>query len=588
MRLQITRSKNAECFYVVKSFYENGVSSNKVVERLGNLEAVKEKAGNADPYEWAKAYVAELNRKEKEGREPVVIAKYSPEKQIDKDVRSLYNGGYLFLQQVYYELGLDRICKEIEDRYKFTYDLNGILSRLVYGRILCPSSKLSTLEYSKALIEAPSFDQQHIYRALDIIAGEDDFIQSQLYKNSLVISKRNDRILYYDCTNYFFEIDGEDELRRYGKSKEHRPDPIVQMGLFLDGDGIPLAFSIFPGSSNEQTSLKPLEKKIIKDFGKASFVVCTDAGLSGTSNRKFNAVNGRAFITTQSLRKLKGYQRDWVFEKAGWKMLGSTGDDTYDISKIKESDELLGRYKDAIFYKERWMNEDGLEQRFIVSFSVRYMLYERQVRARQYQRAQKMLERPGSVERKGRDDPGRFIRKTSATEDGEIASKASYELDEELYLEESAYDGLYGVATDLEDDAEKIVRINKNRWEIEAAFRLMKLEFKARPVYLSREERIKAHFMTCYLALTVFRYLEKKIEGDYPSEQVIDTLRKMDFQRLLRNGYVPVYTRTDITDALHDAAGFRTDYEIVTDKSMKNIIADTKKHKKAQDKTSVR
>jgi hypothetical protein len=266
MRLQISQTKNAASYYVVKSVYENGKRTNKVYEKLGTYKELKAKLGDREPREWAEEYVAELNRLEKEGREPDVIARYSPYKRIEKDVRRSFNGGYLFLQQIYYELKLHKLCRDISQKYKFKFNLDSILSRLIYGRILFPLSKLATFEESKKFIEQPDFDLHQIYRALGYIAKETDFIQSSLYENSLKISKRNTGILYYDCTNFFFEIEEAEGNKQYGAGKDHKPNPIVQMGLFMDGDGIPLAFSINRGNMNEQLTLKPLEKKIISDF----------------------------------------------------------------------------------------------------------------------------------------------------------------------------------------------------------------------------------------------------------------------------------------------------------------------------------
>ena len=570
MRLNLVKSKNATQFYVIKSYRENGINRTKIIEKLGNLEEVKRKAGTQDPYEWAKAYVEEMNRLEKEGREPDILAKLSPCTQLPSDEQILFNGGYLFLQKIYHELGLHKICSEISKKYKFEYDLDNILSRLTYGRVLNPTSKLGTMEYAKKLIEQPKFELHQIYRALEVLAKENDFIQAELYKNSLKLSKRNDRILYYDCTNYFFEIEEEDDFRKYGHSKENRPNPIVQMGLFLDGDGIPLAFCLAPGNTNEQTTLKPLEKKIIHDFENASFVVCTDAGLSSTANRKFNDISGRAFVTTQSIKKMKDYQKEWALGDEGWRLAGGTAE--YRLSEILGSEELFEAYKDKTFFKERWMNENGLEQRFIVTFSIKYMLYHRQLRERQLQRAVKMIENPASLSRSRQTDPKRFIKTTAATEDGEVAEKKTFSIDEDKYLDECRYDGFYAVATNLEDDAESIVKINSGRWEIEESFRIMKSEFDARPVYLSREDRITAHFLTCFLALTIYRYLEKRIGNEFTCCELLDTLKSMDFMKLEAHGYVPVYTRTEITDRLHENFGFRTDYEIVINKMMKNIL----------------
>lgn len=573
MRLNLVKSTNATQFYVIKSYRENGVNKTKIVEKLGNQDEVKRKAGDQDPVEWAKAYVAELNRLEKEDKEPDVMAKFSPSKHIKTGVQRLFYGGYLFPQKIYYELGLNKICSRISSSYKFEYNLNAILSRLVYGRILNPTSKLGTMEYSKNLLEQPKFELHQVYRALEILAKENDFIQAELYKNSLKLSRRNDRVLYYDCTNYFFEIEEEDEFRKYGHSKENRPNPIVQMGLFLDGDGIPLAFTVTPGNVNEQTTLKPLEQKIIKDFNNASFVVCTDAGLSSTANRRINNISERAFVTTQSLKKMKAYQKDWALAEDDWRLPGHT--ETYNIAEIINNEKQFEYYRNSVFYKERWINEDGIEQRFIVTFSIKYMLYHRQLREKQYARAEKMLSNPSTIKKSRQNDPKRFIEETTATKDGEIADRKIFSLNRARFIEESVYDGFYAVATNLEDDAESIVKINSERWQIEESFRIMKSEFDARPVYLSREDRITAHFLTCFLALTVYRYLEKRIEELGTCDEILETLKSMNFMRIEGQGYVPVYTRSELTDKLHESFGFRTDYEIVTDKMMKKIFKAT-------------
>ena len=498
------------------------------------------------------------------------MAKLSPNIQLTSNEQLLFNGGYIFLQKLYHELGLNKICADISKKYKFEYDLSNILSRLIYGRILNPTSKLGTMEYAKKLIEQPKFGLHQIYRALEVLAKENDFIQAEVYKNSLKLSKRNDRILYYDCTNYFFEIEEEDNFRKYGCSKENRPNPIVQMGLFLDGDGIPLAFCLAPGNTNEQITLKPLEKKIIRDFENANFVVCTDAGLSSTANRKFNNIMGRAFITTQSVKQMKDIHKEWALGDDGWKLPGSN--QKYKLSEILNSDELYEAFKDKTFFKEQWINENGLEQRYIVTFSIKYMLYHRQLREKQLNRALAMIEAPAKLTKSRQTDPKRFVKTTATTNDGEIAEKKIYSIDEEKYLEESKYDGFYAVATNLEDDAESIVRINSRRWEIEESFRIMKSEFDARPVYLSREDRITAHFLTCFLALTLYRYLEKKLDSAFTCCDILNTLKTMDFQKINVLGYMPVYTRTDLTDALHDKFGFRTDYEFITAKTFKNIL----------------
>ncbi|MDD3314528.1 MAG: IS1634 family transposase [Syntrophaceticus sp.] len=569
MRLSISKSKNSTSLYVIKSTYKNGVRSSEVVEKLGTVKELSKKLKGQDPIEWAEKYIEELNRQEKEGNREIIV-KYSPTKVIVKDEQRSFNGGYLFLQQIYYGLRLNKLCAEITKKYKFSFNLNSILSRLLYARIIYPSSKLATFQLSTKFIEQPDFELQHIYRALEIIAKEVDFIQSFLYKNSLRISKRNTGLLYYDCTNYFFEIEQEEGLKQYGPSKEHKPNPIVQMGLFMDGDGIPLAFNINKGNTNEQLTLKPLEKKILSDFDLSRFVVCTDAGLASHDNRMFNNKGERAFITTQSIKTLKKHLKKWALDSKGW----SLADDnkTFDITKLDDKKD-----KDKVFYKERWIKENGLEQKIVVTYSIKYRDYQGNIRKSQIERAQKLIDKnPGKLKRYGLNDYKRFINKSHCTADGEVAEHDLYSINTELISKEAAFDGFYAVCTNLEDDASAIIRVNKRRWEIEECFRIMKSEFKARPVYLSRDDRIEAHFMTCFIALVIYRLLEKKLKDKYTCHEIIDGLRGMNFLEAKAGGYIPTYTRTDFTDDLHEAFGFRTDYEIVNTRKMKSIFKSTK------------
>ena len=575
MRLTITKSKNSESFFVIKSVTINGKRTSKVIEKLGNLEEVTLKAQGQDPYVWAKQYVELLNKEEKENSSDIIL-KLSQSKKLKDNEQYTFNGGYLFLQYIYYKLGLNKICDEITDKYQFKYDLNSILSRLIYGRIIYPSSKLKTLELSKNFLEQPNFELHDIYRALEVIANESDFIQSELYKNSLNFMKRNDRVLYYDCTNFFFEIEEESGLRQYGKSKENRPTPITQMGLFLDGDGIPMSLGIFAGNTNEQITMKPLEEKIIKDFHSSKFVVCTDAGLASNTNRKFNNISGRSFITTQSIKKLKSHLKQWALDlTSGWKPYGS--DKTYNISKLRENEELMEQYHDKTFYKERWIKENGIEQRLIVTYSVKYQEYQKNIRENQIQRAQKLIDKnPKKIGKPKQNDPKRFISTISITPNGEVAEENHYELNYDVINEEAKYDGLYAVCTNLEDNVQDIIKINHRRWEIEESFRLMKSEFKSRPVYLSRDDRIKAHFTTCFLALTIFRYLEKILDEKFTAEKIIDTLRNYNFRNFPGFGYVPLYTPSNLIHTLHEKTSINTNYEILNYKKFKKIFKETK------------
>lgn len=569
MKVSISKSKNTTIYYLSKSVRVGNKTTTKTVEKIGTYDEINKKCGDMDPLDWAKQYAAQRTAEEKKAKQDILV-RYSSTSLIDKDSRRSCNIGYLFLQDIYYSLGLKNICNTVSDNYKFSYDLNEILSTLVYSRILTPGSKKASLSDAQRLLEQPKADLHQVYRALEVLANDNDFIQSELYKNSQNVVDRKKGILYYDCTNYYFEIEQEDGFRKYGMSKEHRPNPIVQMGLFMDADGIPLSFSLFDGNKNEQPSMTPLEEKIIKDFDSSEFIVCTDAGLSSAANRRFNDKQGRKFVTTQSIKKLKDFLQDFCLADEGWYLEGSSK--TYKLSELDEKADY-----DKTFFKDRWINEDGLEQHLIVTYSIKYKEYQKWIRERQIERAKKYVAAPSKLNKKNPNDPKRFVDQEHCTADGEIANHPITSLDQEQIDKESRYDGFYAVCTDLEDGPSSIIRINQKRWEIEECFRIMKTEFKARPVYLSRKDRITAHFMTCFIALIIYRILEKKLDEAFTCEETIKTLRNMDMMILPGEGYIPTYTRTELTDALHDVFGFRTDYQIISQKNMRKILNQTKK-----------
>lgn len=587
MKLTVSRSKNAESYYVQKSYRtDSGKSSTRTVERLGTIEEVKARFGEENTMEAVKAYVRELTKADREQSRDVIV-KLSQGKMIRKGEQRCFNGGYLFLQKVYHELGLDRICKKLEKKHKNKYDLDGILSTLLYTRILYPGSKLSSLEDAKRFIEQPEADIHQVYRALSLLAGESDDIQAAVYKNSLKLAPRQDKVIYYDCTNYYFESEEENGLRQYGHSKENRPNPIVQMGLFTDMDGIPLAFCINPGNTAETTTLKPLEDKLKDKFGLSKVVVCTDGGLASYENRKNDHVGERAFITVQSLKKLEGHLQDWATGTKGWRtvLFDGTGnprlsEDEYDLAELDPK-----QYADSLFCRERWITvgKKGreLEQRLIVTFSFKYREYLRHVREKQVARAESIIRRGAAGKQgKSQNDPKRFIKNESCTADGELAQYNSYSLNQEMIDQESRFDGFYGICTDLDDDAPAIIRTNGGRWIIEDCFRITKTDFEARPVYLQRDDRIKAHFLTCFLALILYKYLAKKVNRGgchFSPDEIISTLRDMNFVSVAGEGYIPTYTKTDLTNNLHGSAGFRTDTQIVSKQRMKAIISLTKK-----------
>lgn len=574
MRLRIKNDNGIERLYIEKSVRINSQKVSTVnVEKLGRVDKLMESMGLSrdEVIAWAQNRVNELN----EDASPVLLS-LSPSQLITSGECRSFHAGYLFLQSVYSSLKMKNIFRNIESRHRYQFDLNSITADLVFTRILDPNSKRASFKTAQTFLEKPSYEEHDLYRALSVLAGEMDYIQAEVYKNSNFAVPRNNRILYYDCTNFYFEIEQADDLRKYGKSKDHKPNPIVQMGLFMDGDGIPISFNLFDGASNEQPSLKPSEMKLIRDFGFEKLIVCTDAGLGSEANRRFNDVGDRRFIVTQSLKKLKEEERLSAMNDANWRRI-SDGKAVNNIDEIKQHPD---DYAGELYYKERVHDGSGVEgQLMIITYSPSYAVYQRNVRQAQLERAEKMVSLQNvKKQRKNPNDPARFIKTTSITQDGEIAKKKLYEIDQELIKNEAAYDGFYAVCTNLIDDSVKdILSVSEGRWKIEESFRIMKTDFESRPVYVSREDRIHAHFLTCYLALLIFRLLEKKIGKGYTPGEIIQTLRDYKLLKINGEGYIPEYTRTPLTDRMHEVFNFRTDREIVPTRMMRSIIASTKK-----------
>ena len=567
MNLHITKSKNAESFYICKSYTKaNGSTTSAIVRKLGTLEQLLPEHGPTrdDVLAWAKNEVkieTEKYKKEKEAQ--TVLIPFHADRQLDYNKQVFFRGGYLFLQSFYYQLQMNKICRKLKQKYKFKYDINAILSDLIYARILEPCSKRSSYKVASEFLEKPSYELHDVYLALDVLGTECDLIQAEVYKSSHFLGKRNDKILYYDCSNYYFEIEPEDGNKKYGKSKEHRPNPIIQMGLFMDGDGIPLAFSLFPRNANEQISLKPLEKKVLEDFGCQKFIYCSDAGLGSESIREYNHMGERAYIVTQSIKKLKKDEKEWALNPQGFKRVSD--DAPVDITKLSEDDK-------GLYYKDEPYTTKKLHQRLIITYSPKYALYQKSIRDKQIERAQKMLDSGNTKKnRKNPNDPARFIGTLAVTKEGEAADVKHY-LDENKISEEGQYDGFYAVCTDLlDDEVDDILKVSEGRWQIEECFRIMKTDFSARPIYLQDENRIKAHFLICFLALTIYRFLEKKLGSKYTCEKLLDTLKGMNFAEIQEQGFTPLYKREAITDDLHDVCGFRTDYQFITKSKMRNI-----------------
>lgn len=581
MYISTSKSKNVTIYYVCKSFRKDGATTSKRIETLGTIDDIRQRCGDSDPIEWAHNYARELTVKDKAEQRAVTVS-LRPGLRMDMDERKVFNGGYLALSKVYHQLGIDKICDGISAKYGFGYDLDNILSNLIYTRVLYPGSKLSSFAESHKFIEQPRFRLEEIYRSLSVLAKESDYLQSQVFRNSLSAVGRDTSVIYYDCSNFFFEIEQADTLqenavgnlelglRQYGHSKEHRPNPIVQMGLFMDRNGLPLAFCINPGNTAETKTLVPLEKKLDADFGMSDCVICTDAGLSSLSNRRFNNRQGRHFITVQSLKdkKIAPHLQQWALDPEGWHVSGQ------DSTVTLFTDEFE-KVRDKVLYKERWINENNLEQRLIVTYSEKYAVYQRTLRQRQIDRALRSIHNGTARRRKkSPNDASRFIAETHYTDSAEIAGNTEYALDLEAIENESRFDGFYAVCSNLEEEsAVEIIRANSQRWEIEDMFRTLKTEFESRPVYLRRNDRIMAHFITCFLALLIFKTLKLKLgQPDITTSSLRRSLIDMDYLKIRGEGYMPVFNGDDMTTAIASFIDPALQNQVITMRNMKAII----------------
>lgn len=581
MYISTSKSKNVTIYYVCKSFRKNGATTSKRVETLGTIDDIRQRCGDCDPVEWARNYAKELTARDKAEQRAVTVS-LRPGLQMPMNEQRMFNGGYLALSKVYHQLGLNKICDSISAKYNFEYDLDSILSNLIYTRVLYPGSKLSSYAESHRFIEQPRFRLEDVYRSLSVLARESDLIQSQVFRNSLAAVGRDTSVIYYDCSNFFFEIEQADVLqknskgdlelglRQYGHSKEHRPNPIVQMGLFMDRNGLPLAFCINPGNTAETKTLVPLEKKLDADFGLSDCVVCTDAGLSSLSNRRYNNRQGRHFITVQSLKdnKIAQHLQQWALDPEGWHVSGQ--DNTVTLF-TEEFDKVRNR----VLYKERWINEKKLEQRLIVTYSEKYAQYQRTLRQQQIDRALKSIKN-GTARRKKKspNDASRFIVETHYTDNAEVADNTRYTLDIEAIQKEARFDGFYAICSNLEEKtAVEIIRANAQRWEIEDMFRCLKTEFESRPVYLRRNDRIIAHFITCFLALLIFKTLKLKLEKpDLTTSALRKTLIGMDYLKIWGEGYMPVFKGDDTTTAIASFVSPTMQNQVITMRNMKSIV----------------
>lgn len=577
MYLDIRKGKDPR-YYIMQGFRKKeGGTSSRVYLKLGKASEIMDKYGCDDAEAWARQKLREVNDSIRDDKASVMVP-YNPDMKIETGSWKTVHCGHMVLLPLYNKLGLAQFSAEVSRRHRFRYDFADILRKLVMCRILFPDSKRATRECLNEFVDAPDFSLDDIYNFLGVLAEEITPLQKSLYEATRNELSRRTGVIYYDCTNYYFEIEKEDSLRRYGRSKEHRPNPIVQMGMFMDADGLPLAFCINPGNTGEQQTLQPLEEILANDFNLSEFVVCTDAGLASIDNRLYNTTEGRNYIVTQSIPQLPGTMKDWALEKKGWKRLGDSDDVTYDISELNLENE-----KGHLYYRERWFRENrsavkDYEERLIVTFSPKYALYQRQLRAQHMEKALEMIRRRSEKSRQTQQDPRRLISTVRCTDDGEVAQNTLMSLDTDLIEKEKAMDGLNCVATRLEDSVGDILHVNGFRYEIEHLFRVTKTEFDARPVYLRREDRIRAHFAICFVALLLLKAFQKQVnegmdeDSRYSSEQIISALAGMKYNVVRGTGYVPAYSATALRSRCCETANLPIDRQIVLNREMRQYV----------------
>ena len=594
MKLWYDKKSKDPTYFIQRGIRNGKKTTTKNVVRIGkHSELLKT---TTDPLEYAKKEVQRYNEELKNNQTVALDFKFDFNEKItyQDDIVSkskLLNIGYFFLQQIYHDLKIGSFFKSITKDAKIQFDPNQVNRFLTYSRILSPDSKLGTHQSISDYYEQPDFGYEHILRTLDIMYNHYDEYISHLYDASNKIVKRDTYVCFYDCSNYYFEIESNDDdyvdavtgevtkgLRKYGVSKEHRPNPIAQMGLFMDKDGIPLSMCITSGSDNEQTTAIPLEQKLITMFKGKKFIYCADAGLGSFNIRNFNSMGGRAFIVTQSIKMLSNTLKEAVFSDIDYRLLSN--DKPATIKQMKDFDRFdksnASLYEDRIYkiipadkafdlglYEEKTCKNGTarkikskaiIPQKIIVSFSRKMMEYQRFVRNRQIERAKKLLTNiDPEAYKKGANDITRFIKRTTATRSGE-ETVDTYELNLDVINEEEKYDGFYAVATNLNDSAKYILEISSNRYKIEDCFRVMKTNFSARPVFHQKRERIVAHFMICYTALLIYRLLEKKLDmygTHFTVDSVIKTLSNIQVANLEDVCYMSTYNNSQVLTALN-------------------------------------
>ena len=615
MKIWYDRKSKDPTYFIQMGIRNGKKTTTKNVARIGKHSELLKITD--DPLAYAKEQVKKYNEeyKNKNCVSLEIKVDFAEKIKATGDTAShstLLNIGYFFLQQFYHDLKIDSFFESITADRKNGFDPNLINRFLTYSRILYPDSKLGTHQNLCRFYEQPVFDYVHILRTMDILQEHYDEYIAHLFETSCQLVKRDTSVCFYDCSNYYFEVETDDEdyvdavtgetikeLRKYGPCKEHRPNPIVEMGLFMDRDGIPLSMCITSGSDNEQTTAIPLEKQLTKMFKGKKFIYCADAGLGSLNIRNFNSMGGRAFIVTQSIKKLSDTLQQAVFSDTDYHLLSS--DEPATIKDMKEFDQHDPQnwdlYNDRIYkiipadkafdlglYEEKTGKNGSVrkvkskavvQQKIIVSFSRKMMEYQRYIRNRQIERAKKLLKNlDPETYKKEPHDVIRFIKRTSSTKSGEKITD-QYTIDQSVIEEEEKYDGFYAVATNLDDSAKDILEVSTNRYKIEDCFRMMKTNFSARPVFHQKRERIIAHFMICYTALLIYRLMEKKLDlhgTHYTVDTLIETMKSMDVANIEDMCYMSTYTSSEACTALNAITGLGLDKKYYQPKELNKKI----------------
>jgi len=614
MKLYYDKKSTDPTYFIQMGFRNGKKTSTKNVKKIGRHSELMTHV--PDPLTYAKEQVRKYTDEYNEGKVDISMRIDFDEKlTATNNIASkstLLNIGYFVLQKIYQELKIADFLKEAQVDSKVTFNCNDINRFLTFARILDPKSKWGTFDKLDTYYGHPSFQYQHVLRFMDLIENNYDKYLEHLYLNSGNIIQRNTSVCYFDCTNYYFEIEEEDDdfidevtgeimkgLRKYGPSKQHQPSPLVQMGLFMDGNGIPISMCINSGSDNEQKSAIPLEKKITKMFQGKPFIYCADAGLGSLNIRQYNSYGGRAFIVTQSIKKLSALLQQAVFNDFGYRRL--TNDSPVTILHMKEFDrfktENLPLYNDIVYkvlnvdnpvdvglYEEKIFKNGNikkvkskavLKQRIIITFSRKMMEYQRHIRNAQIERAKNIINNKSVKDvKKGPNDVTRFIKRTSVGKNGEKASDY-YELDQSIIEREEKYDGYYAVATNLEDDVKSILAINSKRYKIEDCFRVLKTNFRSRPIYHRNPKRIIAHFMICYTALLIYRLLENKLDQygtHFTTENILGTLKNMNVSNVQDMYYMATYTGSEVCTALNGIYALGLDKKYYNPKALNKKI----------------